>query len=71
MNKEPTIVINGAQLTEAQAMTVRVSIETFATDLGNKMLGEEITPLYLARIQEIRGLMYKQGRGNDENSRND
>ena len=60
MSEEPNITINGAKLTRAQAMTVRVAIETFAITLGEGLgedeTGEAITANYLARIAEIRKL---------------
>lgn len=51
---EPSITINGTQLTAAQAMTVRVAIQIFAMDLmqPDNEIGE-IGPLYLQRIGEI------------------
>lgn len=60
---EPTVTINGKRLTEAQAMTVRVAIEHFASDLREEGLGGDehgktMTAAYLARISEIRRLIF-------------
>lgn len=59
---EPRITINGATLTEAQAMALRVAVESFSLDLrenglGDDALGQQIKTHYLARIHEIIGLM--------------
>jgi hypothetical protein len=64
MTSEPTITINGITLTDAQAMTVRVAIESFAFDLTSDGLGEDdhgvtMTKNYLARIDEIRSLIFR------------
>lgn len=61
--REPSIVINGVALTEGQAMTVRVAVESFAADLsagslGADEAGEAITKAYQQRINEIRALMF-------------
>lgn len=58
MYNEPDMVINGKQLTEAQAMTVRVALQSFALDcyeLPKKFPegNNAIFPLYLERIKEI------------------
>lgn len=60
---EPTIIINGQQLTDAQAMTVRVAIEHFAVDLAERGLGNDerakaISKGYLDRIGEIRRAIF-------------
>jgi hypothetical protein len=60
---EPTITINGVTLTTAQTMTVRVAIESFAMDLQSGVLGKDahgkaMTKGYLARIAEIRILIF-------------
>ena len=59
---EPTITINDRQLTDAQAMTIRVAIESFASDLsenglGDDETGKQTTKGYLNRIKEIRSLI--------------
>lgn len=60
---EATIVINGQQLTDAQSMTLRVALETFAETLINEGLGcdehgKRMASAYLHRIREIRGPLY-------------
>lgn len=62
--QEAEITINGAKLSKAQSMTLRVAIESFSTSLTNDGLGDDPTGKaicegYLNRISEIRGLMYK------------
>lgn len=59
---EPSITINGAVLTEGQAMTVRVALEDFASylhadGLGPDKIGTDMTAGYLRNIREIRRLM--------------
>ena len=59
---EPQIIINGTPLTSAQAMMVRVAIETFSVDLiinglGDDEHGNAMVKLYLQRIEEVRPLM--------------
>ncbi len=55
---EPKITINGKSLTEAQAMTIRVAVNSFSIDLQSNGLGDDehgkaMTKLYLERIKEI------------------
>ncbi len=62
--KEAHVVINGVTLTEAQSMAVRVAIESFDTHLradglGNDEMGVAIANGYMARISEIRTVLYK------------
>lgn len=61
---EPAITINGERLTEAQAMTVRVAIETFSLHLSSEetadVLGMDITQGYLRRIGEMRSFIYRK-----------
>lgn len=62
-SKETTIVINGVLLTDAQSMTVRVALESFAGDLvsdglGDDKIGKQITKAYLERISEVRSAMF-------------
>jgi hypothetical protein len=64
MNPEPTIVINGQTLTEGQAMTARVALESFASDLhsrpnplGDDEHGRRMTANYKRIIDEIRVAM--------------
>ena len=63
--KEPIIIINGVQLTDAQAMTIRVAMESFVMDLfenglGDDKVGLELCQLYKDKISEIRIPMYKK-----------
>ena len=58
MTNEPKIIINGHELSEAEAMTVRVAIGSFSMDLRENGLGEDetgkvMTRGYLAAIREI------------------
>ena len=60
---EPIITVNGIRLTDAQAMTVRVAIESFAmslkTDgLGDDAHGKNMVALYRDRISEMRRFIY-------------
>lgn len=55
---EPDITINGKRLTAAQAMTVRVAIQSFAMELEHPWNEYgPIGPAYLDRIQELNALM--------------
>lgn len=61
---EPKVEVNGHLLTTAQAMTLRVALESFAMGLTEEGLGDdkhgnEIARLYLQRIREIRKFMYE------------
>lgn len=61
---EPEITINGTELSEGQAMTIRVALETFAltlTDegLGTDGIGEALCKGYLARVDDIRRMIFK------------
>ncbi len=63
---EAAVTINGQRLTVGQSATIRVAVENLAGDLANEGLkGLEISNAYLARIEELRGLMYgrKKERG--------
>jgi hypothetical protein len=57
---EATIIINGEVLDFGQSMTVRVAIESLAMTIQADLdeIGE-IGKLYLERIGEIRGALYK------------
>ena len=56
---EPTISVNGTQLTNSQAMTVRVALGAFLIDLadadalGDDEHGRAMTRGYKARLAEI------------------
>lgn len=57
---EPKITINGKVLNDAQAMVIRVAINSFKIDLQSNGLGDDehgkiMTKLYLERIKEIGG----------------
>jgi hypothetical protein len=59
---EPKITINGRELTEAQAMTLRVALNSFLSDLAAEGLGDDehgkrMTEAYLQRGSEINLLM--------------
>ncbi len=61
--REATITINGTALNDAQASVVRLAVETLASDLrvnglGDDAMGKELAQLYLARIVEIRKLLF-------------
>ncbi len=63
-DREPIISVNGTLLTDAQAMTVRVAIENFASDLLGGSLGDDehgvkMTQGYMARIREIREAIFR------------
>ena len=60
---EPSIFINGVKLFEGQAMTLRVAVEVFISDLKENGLGDDphgvaMRENYLARLREIRDLMF-------------
>ena len=61
---EPTITINGHVLSEGQAMTIRVAIEAFASELVSEGLGDDehgkrMVDLYVLRINEIRRFIFE------------
>ena len=63
---EPQIMVNGHMLTRAQAATVRVAIESFASDLvsnglGDDQHGRQLAAAYLSAINTIRGFMFPPG----------
>jgi len=62
MSCEPIITIWGHELSIGQSMTIRVAIESFASDLmenglGDDDLGKRMTEEYMKRIEEIRELI--------------
>ncbi len=69
MSTEPHITINGEALNVAQAMAVRVAIESFASSLqeenslGDDEHGRTMVKGYRQRIDEIRTYMYKEPEG--------
>jgi len=61
--KEPEIKINGFLLSSAEAMTVRVAVESLSMSLVHEGLGEDemgkkLTEGYLGSIRQIRTKMY-------------
>lgn len=62
MHQEPEIIINGENVGPGCAMTIRLAIEVFASDLFENGLGDDehgkrMTENYLARINDIRRSM--------------
>lgn len=60
----PTIMINGKVITESQATTIRVALESFSyyvvhEGLGNDEHGQAMSKIYSRDIYEIRNIMYK------------
>lgn len=63
MQQEPTIHINGKLLTENEAMTVRVALRSFASEvshggLGDDEEGKRVTKNYLEWLSGIRAAMF-------------
>ncbi len=63
MSCEPLITIWDKELTIGQSMTVRVAIESFASDLQENGLGDDehgkrMVEAYLNNIDEIRRLIF-------------
>lgn len=63
--KEPMITMNGLLLTESEAMTVRVAVESFSMSLHHDGLGEDevgksLTTGYMTNIDRIRTKMYNK-----------
>jgi hypothetical protein len=61
---EPPITINGYKLTTAQAMTLRVALQTFGmslaqSGLGNDANGLALTKAYTERAREINAIYQK------------
>lgn len=61
---EPTITINGKTLTENEAMTVRVAIESLSMELrangcGDDEHGKLMSATYWKAIHELRHAMYR------------
>ncbi len=64
---EAAMTINGVPLTEGQALTVRVALESLAAELvsteaalGDDEHGRRMTAAYLARIAELRKLQARR-----------
>lgn len=63
MQKEPTIQINGKFLTKEEAMTVRIALRGFASEvshgmLGNDEEGKQATKSYTQWLAGIRTAMF-------------
>lgn len=61
-SSEAEIIINGVQVSDGMAMTMRVAIESFASSLhenglGDDEMGEKLTKGYLSNIELIRRVM--------------
>jgi hypothetical protein len=68
---EPRITINGQELSEGQATTIRVAIESFAADLRSDGLGDDdhgrkMVAGYMARLNEIRDLIFSAALKSDK-----
>jgi len=57
---EPSITINGHELTEAQALTMRVALQCFALQI--EYAEDQTSRNYLDRIAEINAFMSPQSR---------
>lgn len=55
--QEATIMVNGVQLTEAQALAVRVALNTFNPDAGDDEHGKALAAAYRERIAEVLNLI--------------
>lgn len=63
--QEPIIVINGTQLTAGQAMSVRVAVTSFITEmrtigLGKDTVGKSIAENYAKRLSEVVSIMSRE-----------
>jgi hypothetical protein len=61
--KEPVITVNGKSLTQGQAMTIRVALNSFAMDLAENGLGDDdhgktMVKLYTQNASEILSIMH-------------
>jgi len=62
-HQEAVIEINGYPLTNAESMTIRVALESFAQSLSDEGLGDDehgkkMTEAYQNNIREIRKTLY-------------
>lgn len=61
---EARISINGVELSEGQAMTLRVALQSFASEtqeensLGNDKYGQKLAAAYNARANEVIELLF-------------
>jgi hypothetical protein len=63
MQEEAEITVNGVKLTDKEAMTVRVAIDTLANVLAEGLEeneGREETDLYVASLSRIQALLEKR-----------
>jgi hypothetical protein len=64
MQQEAEITINGARLSDAESMTVRVAIDTLANvlaeGLGFESDGIALTELYMTSLSRIQALLEKR-----------
>ena len=60
MQEEAEIIINGAKLTDAESMTVRVAIDTLANVLAEgleEQEGRALTEVYMVSLSRIATLL--------------
>lgn len=62
--KEPEIIINGVELTESQAMTIRLALGIFQMEVNRKNSGRDkkgfkLTKLYNKIINELIVIIHK------------
>jgi hypothetical protein len=62
---EAEITINGRTCTVAQSLTMRVALEAFASDLWANRLGDDkhglaMVAAYLARLDEVRAMIFRE-----------
>jgi hypothetical protein len=55
MTAEPRITVNGTPLSEAQAMTLRVALQSFLSEVATEGLGDDETGRAIARGYLARG----------------
>jgi hypothetical protein len=62
--KEPEVIINGVKLNFAEAMTLRVAISSYASEmsqkhaLGKDKVGEDIRKGYLRNARKVEEYMF-------------
>lgn len=62
---EPLITIWGKELSITQSITIRVAIESFASDLQENDLGDDdhgkkMVESYMKNINELRSIIFKE-----------
>jgi len=50
---EPTIIVNGRQLSEAEVMTVRVALSSMTFDCGDDEHGKRMATLYRENVHSV------------------